>query len=221
MYGPAISKDIELPTIDNDQIINEFFFVVLGGYGISYELNLSALKILKTKGFLNHELYITKEISNNTAMLLRKELDTRQFEPVTKNGFFRRYRFIETKPINIAFAGNWFWEECNWDFITKIKEFDNRDSRKWLCQCPGFGMKSASWFLRNTRINNDCAVFDVHVLRFLSRIGFEIPESLTVKEYLQLENKLRTVCYKIGVSLGAMDYLLWILGRNGFLAHVG
>jgi len=80
-------------------------------------------------------------------------------------------------------------------------------------------MKSASWLLRNTGFNDDCAVFDVHILRFLSYLGFNVPKQLTAKVYLNLEEALRKVCNNIGVTLGKMDYLLWLLSRNGFINY--
>ncbi|MNP57569.1 putative N-glycosylase/DNA lyase [compost metagenome] len=81
-------------------------------------------------------------------------------------------------------------------------------------------MKSASWLLRNAGFSEDCAVFDVHIIRFLNYLGFYTPEPLTQKMYLDLEDALRMVCNNVGVSLGKMDYLLWLLSRNGFLDYV-
>ncbi|MPN54405.1 putative N-glycosylase/DNA lyase [bioreactor metagenome] len=81
-------------------------------------------------------------------------------------------------------------------------------------------MKSASWFLRNIGYSYDYAVFDVHILRFISRIGIDVPNVISDKVYIYLEDILREICNKIGVTLGSMDYLLWILGRNGYLEYV-
>lgn len=221
LYGPGILNEFSSRNLASQTIIDEFFFVLLGGYGISYEQNISGLRVLKSKGFIDGNLYRTRREAENTALKLRIELNTPQFEPITKNGGLRRYRFIETKPTIISTAGLWLWQECQWQLPDKINSFCGPDARIWLCDCPGLGMKSASWLLRNTGFNDDCAVFDIHIMRFLSRIGLCVPEQLTVKSYIQLEDTLRTICQKIGASLGAMDYLLWVLGRNGFLAYVG
>lgn len=222
MYGSSTENKFYLyNNLNNEIMIEEFFFILLGGFGISYELNESALKLLKQRGYLNSSLYSTQEEIYITACNLRKEFDTKQFKPKTVNGEFRKYRFIESKPTIITKAGYWLWKECEWDLENYFLLHKDCFTREWLCSCPGIGMKSASWFLRNIGMNDDYAVFDVHILRFLAKLGIKVPQVLTEKAYIQLEIRLRDICKKIGVSLGEMDYLLWILGRNGYLAYVG
>lgn len=220
MYGTWAQENIKCVRSSNEQLLEEFFFIILGGYGISYEQNISALMVIKNKGIINKKLYINDQVIQSTVMLIRSEFNTRQFEPKTKTGEFRKYRFIQSKPIVITQAGHWLWRECDWDLYKALNEREALEARNWLCGCPGFGMKSASWFLRNTGFCNDFAVFDVHVLKFLDRIGILVPNNLNEKAYLHLEEILRGICNKIGATLGAMDYLLWCLGRNGFLSYV-
>lgn len=220
MYGKSIEKFLKQESEkDNSKLIEEFFFIVLGGFGISYELNQSALNVLKQKSLLSGELFDSNEKLETTIELLKKEFTIKQFEPKTKNNEFRKYRFIETKPITVSQAGYWLWNECQWNISNKINTL-NINSRDWLCNCPGFGLKSASWYLRNTGYNFDYAVLDVHVLRFISKIGIEVPNTITEKSYLFIENALRELCNKIGVALGKMDYLIWTLGREGYLDYV-
>jgi N-glycosylase/DNA lyase len=218
-YGVAIDREYSLFSKSNERAIDEFFFVILGGFGISYELNKSGLTVLKNKDLIN-EKYFTS--ASNLVLIenrIRKEFSKKQFTPVTLNGQFRKYRYVETKPKVISEAGYWLWNNCSWRLFDKLSELDPLTARAWLCKCPGIGMKSASWLLRNTGFNDDCAVLDIHILRFLSYLGFNIPNQLTERIYLQLEEALRSICCKIGVSLGKMDYLLWILGRNGYLNY--
>lgn len=221
VYGMGVLGEICNNKYLGQDIIDEFFFVLLGGFGISFEQNLSALNVIKKKGFIDCELYCDDDIAYKTSISLKKELSCPQFEPLTREGKFRKYRFVETKPTVISLAGLWMWKECKWNVLEKIETMKSSEVRVWLCDCPGIGMKSASWLLRNVGLNDDCAVFDVHIMRFLSKIGFDVPAQLTEKTYLQLEDNLRNVCANIGTSLGNLDYLLWVLSRNGFLAHVG
>lgn len=220
LYGSIIEKTWKIKgEFSNEELIEEFFFIVLGGFGISYELNLSALKIIKNKGLLNNKLYSDNKQLTYTAKLLKNEFIQKQFEPMTKSKEFRKYRFINSKPIVVANAGYWLWNECFWNLDKKLKSSEY-NSRKWLCECPGFGLKSASWFLRNIGYSDNYAVLDVHVLRFASRIGIEIPKTLSEKSYLHIEDILRKLCNKIGVTLGKMDFLIWTLGRYGYLDYV-
>ncbi|MCM1567398.1 MAG: hypothetical protein NC238_15940 [Dehalobacter sp.] len=221
LYGARIEEELPKVERDNNKLIDEFFFVILGGFGISYELNMSALKKLKEKSFINSYLYIDIDIIRATANDIKQELSKSQFEPKTKNGGYRKYRFLESKPVTVAEAGYWLWSECNWDIKSKLDLLEPNMSRQWLCRCPGYGMKSASWFLRNVGYNFDYAVFDVHIIRFLNKIGIEVPLRMTDKEYLLLEEILRNICYKFGARLGVLDYLLWLLSRNGYLSFVG
>lgn len=222
MYGASVGNKFRISTdLNNKMMIEEFFFIILGGFGISYELNKSGLMFLGQNGYLECSLFDSDEMVITTAKRLREEFNTKQFEPMTKTGNFRKYRFIESKPITIAKAGNWLWRECKWDLENHLTSIDGMTTRKWLCTCPGIGMKSASWFLRNVGINDDYAVFDIHVLRFIAKLGIQVPEMLTEKTYIHLETILRDICNKIGVTLGKMDYLLWLLGRNGYLEYVG
>ncbi|MBO8172980.1 MAG: hypothetical protein H0Z33_13960 [Bacillaceae bacterium] len=219
-YGIAIEREFSFVSKSNEQVIDEFFFVVLGGFGISYELNKSGLHVLKNKGLIEAKYY--SSISNLYIIenVIKRELSKKQFYPITCNGQFRKYRFVETKPKVISKAGYWLWENCHWRLFDKLNELNSFDARTWLCECPGIGMKSASWLLRNTGFNNDCAVLDIHILRFLGYLGYNIPKNITEKVYLQYEEALRIICLKIGVPLGKMDYLLWILGRNGYFQFV-
>jgi len=52
IYGNSIEQEYNLFHKSKEQVLDEFFFVLLGGFGISYELNLSALQILKDQSLL-------------------------------------------------------------------------------------------------------------------------------------------------------------------------
>lgn len=221
MYGSTVEEEfLNHGCYTNDDLVKEFFFVILGGFGISYELNRSALDVFNRNGLINRDLYKSEVKLQETTLQIKDELSKPQFEPRTKLGEYRKYRYIETKPWIVASGGYWLWSECEWNLEKKVNKLSAIEIRQWMCNCPGFGMKSASWFIRNTGISDDCAVFDVHVIRFLKQLGVAIPETLTNKIYIQIEDLLRNICRKIDVSLGKLDYLLWMLGKNGFLAYV-
>lgn len=219
VYGSSIEPEYGSLQKTNEYVLDEFFFVLLGGFGISYELNLSGLYILKQQGLISDGYYHEKNRLAFIEEKIREQFSKKQFTPTTANGQPRKYRYIETKPRIISNAGYWLWEDCEWGLYDKLQSMNTNQARIWLCSCPGIGMKSASWLLRNTGLSEDCAVFDVHIIRFLSYLGFHTPESLTEKTYLNLEESLREVCSNVGVPLGKMDYLLWLLSRNGFLDY--
>jgi N-glycosylase/DNA lyase len=74
----------------------------------------------------------------------------------------------------------------------------------------GFGMKEASHFLRNTG-HFDLAILDRHILRNLLELGVieEVPESLSAKNYLAIEEKMKDFSNQIGIPFAHLDMLLW------------
>jgi N-glycosylase/DNA lyase len=85
--------------------------------------------------------------------------------------------------------------------------------REWLVKnVKGIGMKEAGHFIRNMGLsNNQLAILDVHILKNLKEFGIieKIPKSLTKKEYLKIEDRMREFSKKIGIPLDELDLLLW------------
>ncbi|MCD6363872.1 MAG: N-glycosylase/DNA lyase [Synergistetes bacterium] len=84
--------------------------------------------------------------------------------------------------------------------------------REWLVKkVRGMGYKEASHFLRNIGKGDSLAILDRHVLR--SMIDFkiidEIPNSISKKRYLLLEEKLRRFSNRIGIPLVHLDFVFW------------
>ena len=219
-YAPWLKKEDTQGALNDTKALDEFFFVILGGYGISYEENLSAFKVLKRKGYMSHSLYNDVVECPSVINKVYKELSTPQFYPLTNKGERRRYRFTQKKAREFVCANYWLLQECQWDILKKLKEINQECQREWLCNCPGIGIKSASWLLRNIGINEDCAILDIHILRFLRRIGFDSPNHMTDSWYLSIEKQMQHICQSLGIPLGKMDYLLWVLGRQGFLSTI-
>jgi len=95
---------------------------------------------------------------------------------------------------------------------------DEREAREWLAKnVDGIGYKEASHFLRNIGFKN-LAIIDFHILNVLERNGIvKRPKSLTPKRYLEIEEKLREIAEKLGVSLAELDLYLWFLETGKIL----
>ncbi|MEM7821732.1 MAG: N-glycosylase/DNA lyase [Candidatus Aenigmatarchaeota archaeon] len=107
----------------------------------------------------------------------------------------------------------------------QIKEFlqsfiDPLELREWLVNnIKGFGMKEASHFLRNIGLSeNQLSILDIHILRGLKEFGIieKIPKSLTKKEYIKIEDKMRKFSKQIDIPLDELDLLLWFK-ETGFV----
>lgn len=77
----------------------------------------------------------------------------------------------------------------------------------------GLGYKEASHFLRNIGFGEDIAILDRHILNNLNRLNVieEIPNSLTKKRYIEIENKMKNLALDIEVPLDHLDFVLWFM----------
>jgi N-glycosylase/DNA lyase len=200
------------PVLAPEEIwLDEFFFCLLGGYGIPFELNKSTFSVLKTKGYFEPSAYRghTERLENR----LESELKTRQFNPLCKDGSFRAYRFPKSKAKTLVKAGQWLLRTC--DFcLSDLLASTSKKSRETLLECPGVGYKTASWFLRNIGQGNGLAILDIHIYRTLKDLAI-IPPTLTVEsDYLEIEDFFCSACDAIGARIESMDLILWTWARG-------
>ncbi|MBI4020325.1 MAG: N-glycosylase/DNA lyase, partial [Candidatus Aenigmarchaeota archaeon] len=92
---------------------------------------------------------------------------------------------------------------------------ENLDSqfemREWLVRnVKGFGYKEASHFLRNIGFT-DLAILDRHIMRNLVKYGAirKMPKTLTRKNYISIEGKMKKFSEKTGIPLDELDLLFW------------
>jgi N-glycosylase/DNA lyase len=93
-------------------------------------------------------------------------------------------------------------------------DFARRDAsrlREWLVtNVKGLGWKEASHFLRNIGYR-DLAILDRHILKNLRRHGVlrSLPQSLTAKRYLAIEQAFALFSATIGITMDELDLLFW------------
>lgn len=86
------------------------------------------------------------------------------------------------------------------------------EMREWLVKnVKGIGMKEASHFLRNLGCGDDIAILDRHILKNLKKFNVinEIPASLTIKKYLEIEERMKGFAKKTGIPFNELDLLFW------------
>ena len=89
---------------------------------------------------------------------------------------------------------------------------DAAEMREWLVKnVYGLGYKEASHFLRNIGIGEELAILDRHILKNLVkyRVIKELPESMTRKRYLQIEECMKEFAENSGIPLAHLDLLFW------------
>jgi len=86
----------------------------------------------------------------------------------------------------------------------------SNEKRDWLVKnIKGLGYKEASHFLRNIGVL-DVAIIDFHIVDVL--VSYKLikkPKTMTKKEYLSIEKKLKQLAKKTNKTLGELDLYLW------------
>lgn len=104
----------------------------------------------------------------------------------------------------------------------KLKEivrfYDTNKLREWVVKnVKGLGYKEASHFLRNIGFD-DYAIIDFHIVDILAEYRLiEKPKTLTKKKYLEIENLLKEIASKTGLTLAELDLYLWYMETGKIL----
>jgi N-glycosylase/DNA lyase len=89
--------------------------------------------------------------------------------------------------------------------------------REWLVDnAPGIGPKQASMFVRNVGLSYELAILDRHVLNYMIALDITptpIRQTSALRPYLKGETALRVHADHIGVSVGLLDWAIWIVMR--------
>ena len=121
-------------------------------------------------------------------------------------------RFHNKKASYIVYARKQFLKKKTLKVKKRLEENNIINARNWIVKnIKGIGMKEASHFLRNIGMGKDIAILDVHILRNLKRLGIikNIPKSISVKTYLDIEDKMRKLANKVSIPMEELDLLFW------------
>lgn len=164
---------------------------LLGGYGVTYELNVAAFCAVRDAGL----------ISSNVAPT--PELLVEQLTPPLPlaSGRTARYRFPNQKSARIASALSRMKREAAPD--------DPFAARKWLLSFKGIGPKTASWIVRNRWPDAEVAIIDIHVWRAATECGVFDPSWNPTRNYWEMEAVFVEWARHGGVSAADLDATIW------------
>ena len=153
-----------------------------------------------------------------TALKKQKLLFSGDFESISE--ILKIVRFRNNKARYILRAQEKFIHNHDKiDLYLTLKSYkSSQDKRTWLVQeITGIGLKEASHYLRNIGLGENIAILDRHILAYLLHFGIikEIPKTLSLKKYLQIEQSMTEFSKSISIPIDELDLLLWYL-KTGF-----
>lgn len=185
-------------------------FCLLGGHSVSYELAASAAETLVRRGVFGG----CERREARLERWLRDLLSRPWYEPRRLDGSGRRYRYPKRKAALLRQADDWLRVCAPHGLLSTLAEIeDERGRRRWLCDCPGAGPKTASWVLRNVGLGNDLAIIDIHIMRALQDTGRAANARLP-RDYDLLEQEFLRWSADLGASPAVFDLFLWEYGRG-------
>ena len=85
--------------------------------------------------------------------------------------------------------------------------------RNWLIEnIKGMSYKESGHFIRNIGLSkNKISILDRHILKNLNKLNVisEIPNPLSKKQYLDIENKFIQFSKEVGIPIDELDLLFW------------
>ncbi len=174
----------------------ELGFCLLGGHGITAEVNLAAHKRLKDEGVYDAGKLPSVDVIR--ALLL---------EPLKIDHRAVKYRFPNQKAERIsralrALSSN----QISYDDGCKLRDF--------LLTIPGVGPKTASWVARNWLDSDDVAILDIHVERAGRIIGLFDAGHRLPRDYAKMEEKFLLFCEGLEVRPSVLDAIIWSTMRK-------
>ena len=177
-------------------LAHEVGFCILGGYGITAEVNHAVHSMMIGEGIFVEG---RRPGSDEIEALLRR--------PVVVGERSIRYRFPRQRAVRLSHA------------LASIADDpppsdDAVAFRGHLMRIPGIGPKTASWITRNWLGSNEVAILDIHIIRAGLLMGlFERPVRLP-RDYETLERRFLQFCAALGANPSLVDAVMWRAMRN-------
>lgn len=167
-------------------------FCLLGGYGITAEINDAAFRSLIRAGLVSTDPVPEPE---DIEAVLRRPLTVRGHrQPI-------RYRFPRQKALRLHLALGRLSGEPLPSSAGELRDV--------LLGFPGIGPKTASWIVRNHTGSDEVAIIDVHLRRAGLAAGFFRSEWRLPADYDMFEAAFLAYAGAGGIGAGVLDVCIW------------
>lgn len=177
--------------VDRDSTLEESVgFCLLGGYGITAELNHAAFVRLHDAGAFRppglDEDLILEHLRAPLCLGARRV----------------RYRFPVQRARRLSVAMGMLADiELNTQSPLEV--------RRSLMTIPGIGPKTASWIVRNWLGSDEVAILDIHIVRACQVIRLFGDKVSLPRDYEVLESRFLDFAHGLGVRASLLDALMW------------
>jgi len=176
---------------DGENLIEEIGFCLLGGFGVTAELNSAAFVRLRNAGVFDLDQAFDE---NGIRRLL--------LEPLLVFDRPHRYRFPNQRAKRLALMRE---QVGNID----LNSLTERTMRELLLTINGIGPKTAAWVMRNHFNSDDVAIIDIHLIRACKQINV-FPESFRLpQDYPPLEQRFLDFARALEVRPAILDAVIW------------
>lgn len=169
----------------------EIGFCLLGGFGVTLEINEAFYRHLLINNVFMSESDISEE---KILSLLNMRI------PVA--GRLHKYRFPRQRARRIYLAMKHL-DELDLDLT------DGEKFRSQIEQLDGIGPKTASWIARNWLGAENVAILDIHVLRAGWAINLFEKNCVLPRDYSRLEKRFLDFAKALKVRASVLDAVMW------------
>ncbi len=111
----------------------------------------------------------------------------------------KTHKLGQYKRLNNAFRG-----------ILQFKNKLNSVTAEELESVKGIGPKTARFFILHSRKDQEVAVLDTHILKWMKSKGYDVPKTTpSKKKYQKIESDFIHECHKAGKKVADMDLEIW------------
>ena len=191
-------EDADRPAFvtEGGSLAEEAAFCLLGGFGITYEVNAAAFERLKADGAFGAQ-------APEEAWILERLL-----EPLNVAGRQIRYRFPRQRARRLSTM------LASLEGVS-VESLPALELRDFLQTLEGVGPKTASWIVRNMLGSDDVAILDVHVIRACTEMHVFPERASLPKDYGALEQLFLEFASAIRVRASVLDAVMWTEMRAG------
>jgi hypothetical protein len=143
--------------------------------------------------------FLVGRITNSPFQFLQACVEQEKDGHSVLDGWMRGHKLGQYKRLNSAFRGVL-------QFKGRLKDVTAEE----LESVNGIGPKTSRFFILHSRKDQNVAVLDTHILKWMKTKGYDVPKTTpSKKKYKEIESVFLHECHKAGKNVADMDLEIW------------